>query len=388
MKVNFILFISISAINKLQSLYIRIIDDFYLQNDKINYNIYANNYKTVNTINSSTNLYYKSLTESNVKSVLVNKASKYNILEDIINEVILSKYIIRSLYLTMFEKIDYCLEFIKGKTDPQLKYSRKEALLKFIKLIEKISKNEIIPEYQVDNLDSLIPKIEIKDIELMEEYKEDSHQFINLETKSEFLGFIYDLVISLFENIIIREKSEGTKKYTEIFESHKISLNFFFNCLCENDTDVCNVKVYEKLKGNLMFIVKSTIYDYQNPFFYNLILALFCRRYENVKFIMDILSFIVNLLIAQKFNDSNDKVFIFLVSNIKNLIVLIYRITLAEVAESEYFKSVKEQFVQLSLNFFNYVFKSPIIFTKLIFDTYFDTKSNLKNFHRSSKIKF
>jgi hypothetical protein len=256
---------------------------------------------------------------------------KYDILESIIKNLNMSEPIIKSIFMTTIPIVDETFSILKSSNDDNLyKISsfNKNALKLFVKVVEKIAL--------------------AKDFDL--------------------LNYSYRLFMKLINRILHYMNKD--KPFFEVFESNKICLFFFFYLL----TSFKHIKSRQKeIQDDIFMIIDNTIFIHENPFYFNLIFALsasnICCDFV-IKFMKKILD-----------NDERENFFKYNMANIKNMILLVYRITFVSVENDKEFNDVV-------FKFFSKLIKMQLIYTKSVFQTFFNKKFNTNDENKERFSKF
>jgi hypothetical protein len=319
----------LKTIDMFKAICIRLIDDYYLKNDKsemfdgqeqLNKDYFK--YSSTNIIQ----LHSKTIKKSKPKKDL----SKHNVLESICNNLTPTMMVMRSVYLCIFAPLSplESYRFIKKPGVIKTVYVWKHALSAMINFIVKVS----------------------------------SYQYTH---SSEVLQFSYHYVTSIFYDIIERyKKNPKSEKNTfqEIIDSKKLGLDFFYSCLTSSVVGDENCILFkEQIKKNLIEIINQTIDEADDPFYFDLIYKLYCNNKE-IPIIISLLEILIQNL-TLKVKDSLERCN---ASNTKNLVMLICRMINVKAVGKEIFHEPKME--DLICQFLLYFSGNQIIYTKVSFN--------------------
>jgi hypothetical protein len=253
------------------------------------------------------------------------KVYKHEIIERIVKKVTPTVCTVKSIFLTIIYTPPDALSIIKGT---ELRFSdisfySKDALTIFIKLIDRVSTGG--------------------DLTLLE------------YACSLFLNLLYNILDTTRDKI-----------FTDVFESNKICLKFFYIYLHtfrhDKDTIV-------RIKSQIIKIIHSTISEHDNPFYFNLIFALYSSNFQN-KLILEFVETISAVITTESYKT----LLKYSMSNCKNFLILIYRIIFVKGETSSAGLMGCDKFYTIVLNFLNYIATTQLIYSKLNFSTFFNKK--------------
>jgi hypothetical protein len=252
-----------------------------------------------------------------------SKIYKHDIIERIVRKIQPSIYTIKSIFMTTIFTPNNPLDIIKnGNLEfSEISFYSKDALTIYIKLIDKISLS--------------------KNLELLE--------------------YSCNLFLNLLFNIL---ETTRDKIFSDVFESNKICLKFFFIYL---NTFKNDKEVVKKITNDIIRIITSTINEHDNPFYFNLIFSLYSTNFPNC-LIFEFISVISNLITS----DTYKGILKYSMANCKNFLILLYRILFVKNCQEIL---AHEYFYEMLLNFFTYISQTQLIYSKLNFNTFFTKKS-------------
>ena len=237
----------------------------------------------------------------------------------------------------------------------------------------------------------------------------------------ELLTLIYFYVIKFLFNIVDNNKNnENDKNFVEIFESKKICVKFFINCISSieaiednemksideseneyilrlskevDETDTLShlintesygfknnsvyslsknqeIKVFkESLKNDLIRLIKKSYKSHRDPFYFKFIFFLFCQTNEH-KLIIDLTITIIDLILEENINEDTPTANMGPIwANTKNLVVLIYRMLFINRSSNKEIFTTKN-FEDKICNFLLNILSNQIIYTKTTFNIY------------------
>lgn len=255
---------------------------------------------------------------------------KHEVLEKIIDFINPSFYTLESLFLSIFKTPNDSLKYIKNKKIDlkDMEFHSKDALIVYVKLVDKIS---------------------------------------NSKYPFELLDFSYVLISKLLYFII---NTTRDKTFVDVFESNKICLKLYFNCINSMLVPLDDMSFISTIKLDLINIIEKTINEHDNPFYFNLILALYCTDDTDLTIIDYIEIIVVNLTLE----GTKDSISVsrYNLANSKNMLLLIYSMLFVGNQNKQIFKD--EKFIDITWKFFIFLTKTQLIFTKMSFDSYACTK--------------
>jgi len=324
----------------------------------------------------------KRRSSSKTKTIKANKVYKYSLIEKVTDILIPSVHTLNSLILNIYNSSNFHdnLKFIKKSTDEILNFEffSKDALTILIKIFERVSTNST--------------KI-----------------FNSFQEESSVMKYFYTMASKIFVNLIQKFRNSEIDKETkrllrEIFQSNKISLKFYFcgfNYIfnrnresvsnlsssknffsCKDDSAINSVSESEGfkmidisisnthitddvIKNSLITIIQSSINSLVDPFYFNLIFALYCNNENSL--IVELYIAILSEMIKAKGKELNSK---YIVSNLKNMLILTYRILFLKNTSNKRKILFSPKFEEGLLTFLIFLFDHQIIYTKISFSIF------------------
>jgi hypothetical protein len=302
---------------------IRIIDDFYIKDEKNVEDLPFNKLQRSKAGSIRPNELPVINHESKLKLLRCkSKIYKHEIIERIIKKITPTIFTLKSIFMTTIYTPSEALSYIKGRDleFSDISFYSKDALIIYIKLLDRIA----------------------------------------VSGNLELLEYACNLFLNLLYNILDTTRD---KIFTDVFESNKICLKFFYIYLYtfRHDKDAVI-----RIKNEIIQVIHSTIHEHDNPFYFNLIFALYSSNFQN-KLILEFIETIAKIITT----DSYKTLLKYSMVNCKNFLILIYRIIFVKTGNE---LLSNDSFYQLILDFLTYISQTQLIYSKLNFNTFFTKK--------------